>query len=348
MKRHTKIELAFIKVLNQLPSTSLKSRSTAFAQTQKSCTLLNTSASVSATKVSAVSYRQLNVKCNLFKRNRKTLCAFNAMGTERILKDSPSHLVAVFKDYLIYDDAFELLERFYSRARAGFRFEELVRYYGRTKPLCWKDRLTQCQRKKQRNFNKRGAHRFNKNSALFDSDFMESLVKDDFKESRSHLPLDSLFGPPVSESSLPELLEKCFHPAKELGEAVSTGKKVAETPTCVVAINDCTLPTNMQGRKIGFRRIATSRPSKPHPDDTPNDSFSGDCNTRCKSEAKQRESIPYVRISLTSEMLSAKAPSLCGARKSVPLRGEARSGKAAGTAKVTVTIFSRSKSKTAE
>eukprot|EP00826_Nyctotherus_ovalis_P019883 TRINITY_DN16191_c0_g1_i4.p1 TRINITY_DN16191_c0_g1~~TRINITY_DN16191_c0_g1_i4.p1 ORF type:complete len:349 (+),score=53.76 TRINITY_DN16191_c0_g1_i4:128-1174(+) len=348
MRRHTKIELAFIKVLNQLPSTNLKSRSTAFAQTHKSYTLLNTSTSVSATKLVTVSYRQLSVKYNLLRRNYEALCASNAMSVQRILKDSPSHLVAVFKEYLIYDDTFELLERFYLRMRAGFRFEELARYHGKTKPLCFRKGLAQYQKKKQGNFNKRGAYYFNKNSALFDSGFMESLVKDDFKESRSHLPLDSLFGPPVSENSLPELLEK-------LGEAASTKNKLErhalnkrETPTCVVTIDNSILPTNMQGRKIGFRRIAASRPSKPHPDDTPNNSSSEDDNARCKSEAKQRENIPCVRICLTSEMLNVKAPLLHGARKSVPLCGEVRSKKTARAAKVTVTVLKRSKVKSAK
>ena len=46
-----------------------------------------------------------------------------------IIYNEPTHLVAVFKDYLIYDDASEFLKRTYQANESAPRLPRILEYY---------------------------------------------------------------------------------------------------------------------------------------------------------------------------------------------------------------------------
>ena len=78
-------------------------------------------------KPSSIKYK-LTLPNLSFKYNTTSL-NFGSSIINNIIYNDKSHIVALFKDYLILDDTSEFLKRFYTRAESAIRLPRFFEYY---------------------------------------------------------------------------------------------------------------------------------------------------------------------------------------------------------------------------
>ncbi len=134
-------------------------------------------------------------------------------NVDRMVFNLPAHVVAVFKDYLIYDDANEFLHRYYELRESRPRMDKIAEYY-QLKGKLWpsyailkqearvmrkgRERKEKVLRLKQQQTSEYAQN--SDGSIFFDGRFLDNLAKEDLSNSRSRLPSDSL-APSGSSSS---------------------------------------------------------------------------------------------------------------------------------------------------
>lgn len=169
------------------------------------------------------------VRCNLKKRCLRLGGMVEAEDVDRILRNYPARVVAVFKEHLIHDDRNEFLHRFYDKEDAMYWVGKAAEYYS-TKPvepnylaLSEKRLLFKRERRRARVQRLKSTEKMlpAAESMLFESKFMESLLNDDLNESPSRF-IDKPIESAGNEREFKELLEK-------LSAIVST-KHEHETP----------------------------------------------------------------------------------------------------------------------
>ena len=62
-------------------------------------------------------------------------CEYNLIITNHLLGNSDSHLVSVFKDFLLYDDPSEFLKRYYRKKENKIKLKLLTNYYNNSSKL---------------------------------------------------------------------------------------------------------------------------------------------------------------------------------------------------------------------
>lgn len=62
-------------------------------------------------------------------------CEYNLIITNHLLGNSDSHLVSVFKDFLLYDDPSEFLKRYYRKKENKLKLKLLTNYYNNSSKL---------------------------------------------------------------------------------------------------------------------------------------------------------------------------------------------------------------------
>ena len=159
---------------------------------------------------------QTIVKYNLCRRLNKLSESLELENINKMIYNLPTHIVAIFKDYLIYDDANEFLNKFYFAEDSLRRLKKVAVCYcskGRLAPsnvaLRMQKVLMKGKERKERIMQIKLSdelHRQDSESSFINSKFMNSLAKEDFQNSRSQLPADSLLEQP--NVGLAELLDK--------------------------------------------------------------------------------------------------------------------------------------------
>ncbi len=121
---------------------------------------------------------------------------------ERMIFNVPSHLVAVFKDYLIYDDINEFLHRTYTLSEVCPRLAKISQYYklrGKFLPsyagLETNKVLKKGKERKEKILRLKCAEELSNvaaGSTFFNSKFLNSMAREDLSNSCSRFPADSL------------------------------------------------------------------------------------------------------------------------------------------------------------
>jgi len=156
----------------------------------------STFASVTKLKHPLPTPRKL-IKNNLLKRCSRINLSINRDGINKIICNFPSHIVAVFKEYLIYDDANEFLYRFYKEYEGQIRLSKIIKTCNeKWMPSYMMLRVSKIFYKKEKRRAKiilmKRAEELDcesNESSLFDTKFMNSLAKDDVENSHSKLLL---------------------------------------------------------------------------------------------------------------------------------------------------------------
>eukprot|EP00826_Nyctotherus_ovalis_P027976 TRINITY_DN2196_c0_g1_i3.p1 TRINITY_DN2196_c0_g1~~TRINITY_DN2196_c0_g1_i3.p1 ORF type:complete len:409 (+),score=61.14 TRINITY_DN2196_c0_g1_i3:106-1332(+) len=156
------------------------------------------------------------IKANLLKRCSSIDLSLSREGINRIICNFPSHLVAVFKEYLIYDDANEFLYRFYKEYETGSRLRRLSEYCSKREKLApnytvlglgkifYKREKRKAKIVLMRQADKLGSG--SEGSSLFDTKFMNSVAKDDVENSRSRFLYTEFSKASYSDKGFSQLL----------------------------------------------------------------------------------------------------------------------------------------------
>lgn len=140
---------------------------------------------------------ELIVKHNLYKEYKAIGIESSIENVQKIIYNDNAHIVALFKEYLIYDDAKELFHSYYSTKQSiGWLGkcrgkEKLVSksYMYAKNPTLRRAAQKKCkvQRIKQEDAKERGSE-----STFLYTEYMNSLALEDLSNSRTSLPADSL------------------------------------------------------------------------------------------------------------------------------------------------------------
>lgn len=69
------------------------------------------------------------MKDNLSKKYMTSKDFYNVKIVNDIIYNEPTHVVAVFKDFLIYDDLSEFLKRYYDHSESTSRLPKITEFY---------------------------------------------------------------------------------------------------------------------------------------------------------------------------------------------------------------------------
>jgi len=166
----------------------------------------STSISISKSRIVKLKKGKRNishvVRYNLLRNCAKELKTVGVENVNKMIYNIPTHIVAIFKDHLIYDDANEFLHRYYLKEEAKIRLQKIAEYYlNKDKILpssaTWNLQkvLLKGKERKEKILRIKCADDINKNAAgstFFNSKFMNSLAKEDLQNSKSQLPVDSV------------------------------------------------------------------------------------------------------------------------------------------------------------
>jgi hypothetical protein len=150
---------------------------------------------------------------------------YNFEGINKIIYNDNSHLVALFKDFLIYEDVKELLE-IYNGVRSKYKLAELIKEapknivlstYLISQTKAAKQAVK--KRNKIRKIKTEDKEQQGEQSTLFKTDFINNLAKEDLSNSISVLPTTSI------ECSQSEDVKKIEELLKELNEDKSGGEE---------------------------------------------------------------------------------------------------------------------------
>jgi len=143
-------------------------------------------------------YFQNWIKYNLLRQYRVNSGLFNLENINKIIYNDNSHLVAQFKDFLIYEDVKELLQM-YNGTRSKCKLVELVKKTPKnlvlfTYLINQTNAVKQAikKRNKIRKIKAEDREHQGEQSTLFKTGFMNSLAKEDLSNSISVLPTISL------------------------------------------------------------------------------------------------------------------------------------------------------------
>lgn len=76
-----------------------------------------------------VPYQESYIRKNLEKKYLTSREYYNSKIVTDVIYNENTHIVSVFKDYLIYDDVSEFLKRFYTFAEANQRLPKVFEFY---------------------------------------------------------------------------------------------------------------------------------------------------------------------------------------------------------------------------
>ena len=244
----------------------------------------NSSTSASGSKGCEPIHTTKIIRYNLLKEYSKSIQYSNVENMEKILHNYSNHLVAMFKEYLIYDDINEFLHKYYNPSEAKPYLKKIFEYYSKMNtpmPSCAalneKKALLKNGRKKERirelkenesNDSKRGNI-----SNLFCSKFMASLVNNDLQESQSYLPADSMLDNVNGEKGILDLLDKLTEIVsaknadiektnKEKKSCILAKKMDAKNPNPTKTITRAITRQNLNYDKPEFRHTMTARLNK--------------------------------------------------------------------------------------
>ena len=147
---------------------------------------------------SADYYFQNYIKYNLHKEYKKDIDQYNLENINKIIYNDNSHVVAVFKDYLIYEDVKELLQMC-SKTQSRYLIGKLRKEYSHNLVLStYLINTTKAfkqankRRNKIRKLMDEEKEIKEEESTLFRTEFLNSLAKEDLSNSISVLPVNSL------------------------------------------------------------------------------------------------------------------------------------------------------------
>lgn len=69
------------------------------------------------------------IKRNLEKKYLTSREYYNVKIINDVIYNEQTHIVSVFKDYLIFDDISEFLKRYYNKTEAGQRLPRMFEFY---------------------------------------------------------------------------------------------------------------------------------------------------------------------------------------------------------------------------
>jgi len=153
--------------------------------------VLNYSTKDCALCLSKKSLYESIIKKNLCKKNCSTNDSYNLKIINDIVYNEPTHIVSIFKDYLIFDDTSEFLKRFYEKYESSKRIKIQTIHqtkYSKVFPNYFHLELKECMfhniRKKQKAIDKRNAELqeepvSEEASQVFTKNFVQELDKTD-------------------------------------------------------------------------------------------------------------------------------------------------------------------------
>ena len=228
------------------------------------------------------------IKLNLAKKMKAVDKENEVELVNKILFNEGSHIVAVFKEFLIYDDCNEFLHRYYKSKESCARMKQIADYYGaKGAPKPWYQILPEMA------ILSKGRHRKQKirrirdeddaakaknnvlNTIFFKSTFMNSIAKSDLSNSKSHVIKDSLFACPMSEVNLESFLDLISSACSPMNNAQHLGfENMIQTSTAEKTISSQTtetlVPREIQAeqtfsklREIAQKNSRLKRLSKP-------------------------------------------------------------------------------------
>ncbi len=144
--------------------------------------------------------KELILRCNLMRQYRAAQDVESLEVVNNIIYNEESHIVALFKDYLIYDDIKEFLDRRYTLKRARQQLKAIAEHSSQRLKPCYRllkeyeimdkgsERKKKVRKIKEEDCRKAGPD----GSTFFRSRYMDSLAREDLQNSRSRLPEASL------------------------------------------------------------------------------------------------------------------------------------------------------------
>jgi hypothetical protein len=170
-------------------------------------------------------YFQNYIKYNLQRQYKQDIEQYNIEDINKIIYNDNAHVVAVFKDYLIYEDVKELLQ-VYSKLQSKYLIRKLSKERSRSLVLSiylinTTKALKQATKRRNKIRKLRAEEREmrEEESTLFRTEFMNSLAKEDLSNSISVLPVNS------SEYSQSEDIKRIGEMLGELNKSANEEEK---------------------------------------------------------------------------------------------------------------------------